>query len=271
LPADVFVPWPLLAGIAGLLIGSFLNVCIYRIPRDISVVAPRSFCPECGSQIPWFANIPVVSFLLLRGKCRACGKPIGWRYPAVELATALLFAWTAAEYGMTVAALKWSVFEAILIVLCVTDLEERILPDELTIGGSVAGLIFAVFVAVPGFPGELLLPHAGTVRQSLVNAATGACLLSIPIALVGFLYQKVRKRQGLGLGDVKLLVLIGIFLGTEKGISALLIASVGGSVLGVLYIVVRRKHAASYELPFGSFLCLGAAFLPLLSHSLGVL
>lgn len=271
MPVDISALWLCFAAIAGLLIGSFLNVCIYRIPRDISVVAPRSFCPECGSQIPWFANVPVVSFLFLRGKCRACGKPIGWRYPAVELATALLFTWTVAVYGLTFATLKWTVFEAILIVLCATDLEERILPNELTIGGSLVGLVFAVFVAVPGFAGEILLPKAGTVVQSLVNAMAAACLLSIPIALVGFLYQKLRKRQGLGLGDVKLLVLIGIFLGTEKGISALLIAAVGGSILGVLYIVVRRKHVASYELPFGSFLCLGAAFLPLLPHSLDVL
>lgn len=258
--------WPLLAGIAGLLIGSFLNVCIYRIPRDLSVVAPRSFCPECGAQIPWFANIPVLSFLALRGKCRACHKPIGWRYPAVELATALLFAWTAAVYGFSVPALKWLIFEGILIVLCATDFEERILPNELTLGGSLVGLILAVFAGVPSFVAEMIVPNGGPVVQSLVNAAAGACILSIPIALVGFLYQKVRHRQGLGQGDVKLLVLIGIFLGTEKGILALLIAAVGGSILGVLYIVVRRKEASTYELPFGSFLCIGAGLVPLITR-----
>ena len=265
MPVEVL--WPLFAGVAGLLIGSFLNVCIYRIPRDISVVAPRSFCPECGVQIPWFANIPVLSFLSLGGKCRTCRKPIGWRYPAVELATAILFAWTAVVYGVSPASLKWAIFEAILIVLCVTDLEERMLPDELTLGGSAAGLVLAIFVPVPGFWGELFFPRAGTVAWSLLNAAIGACLLSIPVAVVAFLYKRVRRREGLGQGDIKLLIQMGIFLGTERGIWALLIAAVGGSVLGVLYIVVRRKSIATYELPFGSFLCVGAGLAPLIMRA----
>jgi leader peptidase (prepilin peptidase) / N-methyltransferase len=262
LPVDFL--WLVVAAVAGLLIGSFLNVCIYRIPRDISVVAPRSFCPECGAQIRWFQNVPVLSYVFLRGKCASCWKPIGWRYPAVELATGALFARTVAVYGVSLAALKWLVFEAILIVLFATDLEERFLPDELTIGGSVVGLILAVFVGVPGFAG-LLLPNAGMIVRSLLNAAVGACLLSVPIGLIGFAYQKIRHRDGLGQGDVKLLILMGIFLGVQQGVWAALIAAVGGSVLGVLYIVVRRKNIATYELPFGSFLCVGAGIAPLIS------
>lgn len=257
----------MLAAIFGLLIGSFLNVCIYRIPRDLSVVTPRSFCPECGARISWFDNIPVVSFLLLRGRCRACRKSIGWGYPAVEAATAILFARIAAVYGMTLAGAKWMLFEAVLIVLFATDLEERILPDELTIGGSVAGLILAIFVAVPGFVGEVLLPNLSPAASSLVNAAAGACILSIPIAAIGLLYAKLRQRQGLGVGDVKLLVLIGVFLGLEQGLLALLIAAVGGSILGLLYILLNRKRAATYELPFGSFLCLAAGLTPLFART----
>ena len=265
--AEIPFLWPLLAGVFGLLIGSFLNVCIYRIPRDISVVAPRSFCTECGQKIAWYDNIPVLSFILLGGRCRSCGKRIGAQYPVVEIATAVLFACAVARYGTTLTGLKWMIFEALLIVLFATDLQERILPDELTIAGSVAGLILASVVPVPGFIGQVLLPSAPLMAQSLMNAATGACVLSIPIALIGFLYAKLRHRQGLGLGDVKLLVLAGIFLGVEKGVSALLFAAVAGSVTGLLYIVIKRKNAATYELPFGSFICAAAGLLPLLKRA----
>ncbi|MBV9763603.1 MAG: prepilin peptidase, partial [Acidobacteriaceae bacterium] len=132
-----------IATIVGLVTGSFLNVCIYRIPRDVSIVFPRSFCVECGKQISWYDNVPLLSYALLHGRCRFCRKPIELRYPIVELMTAVVFIAIAIRYGWSVAALKWAVFEATLIVLFWTDLEERILPDELTLGGFAAGLIFA--------------------------------------------------------------------------------------------------------------------------------
>ena len=207
-----------LVAITGLLFGSFINVCIYRIPRDLSVVTPRSFCPECGIQIAWYDNIPLLSYLLLRRRCRSCAQRIPSRYPIVELTTAVLFALVASEYGWTLAALKWCVFEALLVALFWTDLEERILPDELTLGGTAAGVIFAVFVAVPSAAGTLLLPAAKTVWQSLLGAAIGATFLVIPIWTVGALYAWVRKREGLGLGDVKLLLLMGVFLGDRKSV-----------------------------------------------------
>ncbi|MBV8551032.1 MAG: prepilin peptidase [Acidobacteriaceae bacterium] len=256
----------LLTAVFGLLIGSFLNVCIYRIPRDISVVAPRSFCPECGSPVPWFDNIPVLSFALLRGKCRACAKPIGIRYPAVELTTAALFVWTVALYGLTVSSAKWLLFESILIVLFVTDLEERLLPDELTLGGSAVGLIFAFFVPVPGFPGDLLVEFGVTAR-SLLNAVAGASLLAAVLWLVGFLYARIRHRDGLGLGDVKLLILLGVYLGFERALLALLVGCVAGSIIGLGYILLTRKQASTYQLPLGSFLCAGAALIPLITRS----
>lgn len=249
----------------GLLIGSFLNVCIYRIPRDLSVVAPRSFCPECGKQLTWIQNLPLLSFVLLKGKCRHCSQRISFRYPLVELLTAVQFVLIASRYGLNLAAMKWMVFGALLIVLFWTDLEERILPDELTIGGSIVGLLLAAFVQVPGTLGELLFPDAGSRLQSLFNAATGALVLALPIWLVGSLYGRLRKREALGLGDIKLLVMIGVFLGPAGGLSALTIGAVGGALTGIALVVWAKKDAASYELPFGSFLCLGAIIIPILS------
>ena len=139
----------LLALLFGLLIGSFLNVCIYRWPRDLSVVRPRSHCIACGKTITWRDNIPLVSYLLLRARCRHCGARISLRYPAVELLTGLCFFYFVWTLGPTVPALKMCVLAALLIGLLFADLEERILPDELTLGGTVAGLIFSFFVPVP--------------------------------------------------------------------------------------------------------------------------
>jgi leader peptidase (prepilin peptidase) / N-methyltransferase len=265
LPADYAAFSIALAALAGLLIGSFLNVCIYRLPRDLSVVTPRSFCPECGSQIAWYDNVPLLSYFRLRGRCRACSNPIGWRYPLVESTTAVLFALTVAEYGWTLAALKWCVFNALLIALFWTDLEERILPDELTLGGTAAGLIFAVFAGVPsGLPG-LLFPALSPVLKSVAGAALGASL-ALPLWAIGALYGWIRRREALGWGDVKLLALLGVFLGPERGLFALLIGTVSGSLLGLLYILLTRKKASSYELPLGTFLCAGGVLVPLLTR-----
>src|SRR5579884_3049817 len=125
----------LLAALAGLLIGSFLNVCIYRLPRDLSVVAPRSFCPECDRPIAWYDNVPLLSYALLAGRCRRCGASIPWRYPVVELLTAVLFFIAVWILGVNAAAIKYCVFAAILVTLIFSDLEEKILPDEFTLGG----------------------------------------------------------------------------------------------------------------------------------------
>jgi leader peptidase (prepilin peptidase)/N-methyltransferase len=265
LPADLLVIWIVGAALLGLLFGSFLNVCIYRIPRDLSVVAPRSFCPECGEPIAWYDNVPVLSWALLRGVCRHCQNRIGLRYPLVELMTAALLAWVAARYGCTTATLKWVVFEALLVALFWIDLEERLLPDELTLGGAVVGLCLAVFVMVPGLLGELLLSGPHPVWRSLLNAVLGGTLLAFPLWFIGAAYRRLRKREGLGFGDVKLVLLIGVYLGFEKGVIALMIGAVAGSVLGIIYIVLTRKNASTYELPLGSFLCAGAMLIPLVA------
>ena len=252
------MPSWLIAGLFGLLFGSFLNVCIYRVPRDLSIVWPGSSCPSCGSPIAWYDNLPVLSFLILRGRCRHCAQPIGYRYLAVEVATALLFGFITALFGLTLESLKACLFVSILMVLFWTDVEERLLPDEFTLGGSLLGLILAAFLPVNSMLANSLIPAAGLRVQSLFNSAAGALLLAVPLAGIGWLYQRVRGRVGLGMGDVKLLVLIGAFLGAERGLVALLIGSLSGSVVGVTYILVRRKDPQTYQLPFGSFLCAGA-------------
>ncbi len=258
----LFLPFVFLFG---LLLGSFLNVCIYRIPRDLSVVAPRSFCPECGEQLTWLENIPVLSYLSLRGRCRWCAQSIGIRYPLVELSTAVLFLFTAVKFGLTLLSVKWMVFECLLIVLFWTDLEERILPNELTLGGSAAALLLAGFVTVPGSFGALILPDSALRWQSVVNACLGAILLPLPIWLIGAAYGRLRRREALGLGDVKLLTMLGLFLGPENGLFALLIGAVGGSLAGIVILIWTKQDARSYEMPFGSFLCLGAILIPFLS------
>ena len=252
-----------LAALAGLLIGSFLNVCIYRVPRDLSVVRPRSFCPECGKSVAWYDNIPLLSFLRLKGRCRHCGKAIGIRYPLVELGTALLFGVSIARFGWTLNGLKWCLFEAIMTVLFWVDLEERMLPDEFTLGGSALGLLFACVTKVPGDLAGLLFPALGMRGQSLFEALAGAFILTLPLAAIGLVWGKVTKREVLGLGDIKLLPCIGLFLGVEVGIQTLLLGSLLGATLGGIYIFIMKKKAREYELPLGSFYCAAAALAPL--------
>jgi len=171
------VEWAI-AGLFGLLIGSFLNVCIYRWPRDLSVVRPRSACVECGKPIAWYDNVPVLSYLILSGRCRQCGTRIHWRYPLVELITAICFAYFVHKSGMSLIAAKYCVFAAILIALVFCDLDMLILPDEFTIGGFAIGLVFAFFTPVPDTTFHLLAsvfgwlpgPRLGMAGEALLGA-----------------------------------------------------------------------------------------------------
>ena len=152
----------ILALLAGLLIGSFLNVCIHRLPRDLSVVRPRSFCPQCKHMIAWYDNIPLASYVVLGGRCRHCGAKISLRYPLVEFLTAMFFFYEVSTLGPTLTAVKMCVFCAIAIALIFCDLEKRILPDEFTLGGIALGLLFAVFVQVPDITAQAILWMAGS-------------------------------------------------------------------------------------------------------------
>ena len=260
-----------LAFLAGLLIGSFLNVCVFRLPRDLSVVAPRSFCPHCEKQIAWYDNIPVVSFLLLQGKCRYCRERIPARYPLVELGTGAAFALCVAARGLTLPAIDYAIFSAIMITLIATDAEERILPDEFTLGGTAIGLIFSWFVYLdPGIAGFFAQPHWGRAGASLADAASGAGILSGLTWSVRWVHQKIRKREGMGLGDVKMIACIGAFLGLPDGLLAFIVASFFGTIGGVIYALVTKKEISTYELPFGSFLGASALLVAIWRHVISV-
>jgi leader peptidase (prepilin peptidase)/N-methyltransferase len=237
-----------IAGLFGLLIGSFLNVCIHRWPRDLSVVTPRSRCPGCERTIAWYDNIPVLSYLILRGRCRHCSQRISARYPLVELLTAAAFICAVAQHGLTLEAAKYCVFTAIMIALIFSDLDTRILPDELTIGGCVIGIAFSFFVATPD----------STVANPTVESLLGALVPAFALWLVGWLFEKIRHKQGLGFGDVKMIAAIGAFLGMRGTLLGLVVGSVLGSVTGLIWIAVTRKDAGTYQLPFGTFLGIGA-------------
>ena len=247
-----------LAGLFGLLIGSFLNVCIYRWPRDLSVIRPRSACVVCEYPIPWYDNIPVLSYLMLRGRCRKCQAPIHWRYPVVELLTALTFALFVYRGGLTVLAAKNCVFAAILIALLFTDLETLILPDEFTIGGFFIGVALAFFAPVrdqvfpmfTGLFGWLPSPRVSGLGESLVGGLVPAGILWFG----GWLFERIRHKEGLGFGDVKMLAMIGAFLGIRGTLFTIILGSLAGSVIGLAFIKLTGKDPASYQLPFGSFL-----------------
>jgi len=253
----------LFALLFGLLIGSFLNVCIYRWPRDLSVVRPRSYCPACEAPISARDNVPLVSYLLLGGRCRNCRARISPRYPVVELATGALFFYFVATLGANAMAVKMCCLGAILVALIFSDLESRILPDEFTIGGLLLGLVFAMFVRVPDITGSAILWLAGMELSerwtSLAESVVGAVLPALFLWGGGWLYQKIRHREGLGLGDVKLIAMVGAFLGMRGALITLIVGSVSGSVLGFTYIKLTRQDPNTYELPFGTFL--GAAAL----------
>jgi leader peptidase (prepilin peptidase)/N-methyltransferase len=228
-------------GVLGLMIGSFLNVCISRIPAGESVVTPRSRCPRCKTLIAWYDNIPVVSYVILRGRCRTCGLGISPIYPAVEIVTALAFI----GQGLAIGAdppllLVRLVFTAALIVLFGTDMQTMRLPNVITIPGIVAGI--ACSLALP--PG--LVP-------SVIGAALGA---AIPW-LIRFVWFRFTGVEAMGLGDVKMLAMIGAFLGWKQVFVVLFFASLTGAIVGVTMLSIQKRSLAS-RLPFGTFLAVAA-------------
>jgi leader peptidase (prepilin peptidase)/N-methyltransferase len=261
-----------LALLLGLLVGSFLNVCIYRWPRDLSVVRPRSYCPACEAPIAWYDNVPLVSYAMLGGRCRHCRARISPRYPIVELLTGAFFFLMVHRYGLTLFAGKMCVFTPMMVALLFTDLEERILPDEFTVWGTVVGLVFAIFAMTPDGTAYLLLwmfgLHSNGWFTRLPAAAIAAALPAGLLWGAGWLYQKARHREGVGLGDVKMVALLGCYLGLEAGLVALVLGSLAGSVLGYVYLKLTHKDPSTYELPFGTFLSGAALFVVIFSKPL---
>jgi leader peptidase (prepilin peptidase)/N-methyltransferase len=245
-----------------MIIGSFLNVCILRIPGGKSIVLPASACPKCGKEIRAYDNIPVISYLLLGGKCRGCKTKISPMYPLVELLTGLLFLACYLVFGLTVEAAKWAAFSAIMIVLVFTDLRERILPDVVNFTGLGLGLAFSLFVkptdgSALWIANRMLEFPPPAPVLSFVDAILGALVGGGLLWLVSEAYFRMRGREGMGLGDVKMMLMAGAFLGAKRTLLTILAGSVLGSVLGIAMILAQRKDA-DYELPFGTFLGAGA-------------
>jgi leader peptidase (prepilin peptidase) / N-methyltransferase len=225
----------------GLVLGSFLNVVIYRLPREMSLLRPRSHCPACGAVVRWYDNVPLLSYLALLGRCRRCGARISPRYPLVELLTGALLAACVARFGVTLAAAEAIVLVLLLVPLAFIDLEHHLLPDVLTLPGLVAGVAFS---AAGGLTGPL-------------NAAIGVVVGGALPYLVIVAYRAIRGVEGMGLGDVKLLAMVGAFLGWRGALLAIGLGSCLGAVIGIALIVSGRGTRSS-ELPFGVFLSLAA-------------
>ena len=230
------------AFVFGLALGSFLNVCIYRVPLKKSIVRPPSSCPNCGAGIRFYDNIPVISYILLLGRCRHCRTRISPRYPLVEFITGLLSLALFIEFGLSVKTIFLFLFTAALIVIAFIDLQHKIIPDVISLPGILVGVAFS------------FLPHAGV---SPVDALIGVVGGGGFLFLVGMVFEKVTGREGMGGGDVKLLAMIGAWMGWKALPFIILISSLSGAVLGGLSLAVSRQGMRS-RIPFGPFLALGA-------------
>lgn len=236
-------PWTgaFLAVVLGLIWGSFFNVCIFRLPEEKSVVWERSHCRKCKNQLLWYHNIPVLSFLLLKGKCSFCKSAISVQYPIVELTSAFLFYFLWTQYGWSWHWLFYTLFVSSLLVITVIDLHHMIIPDEISLPGIIVGLLACFFT------------HDILWWESLLGAALGGGIF-LSIAL---LYEKLAKQEGLGGGDIKLLAMIGAWLGYRSILAVVVISSAAGSVIGLLVMAVKKRNAKT-AIPFGPFLALGA-------------
>lgn len=227
----------IVAGMVGLIFGSFLNVCIVRLPNEESLVRPRSKCPKCGEMVAWYDNIPVLSWLILRGKCRHCKNPISIQYPLVELAVGAIWVGAFWFYGLTLTALSGAIFSTILLGIAVTDARHYLIPDEYTWGGLALGLI-------------LSLQHG---LHGLFDSALGAAVGFLLLYVVAWAGEKAFGEEAMGGGDIKMMAMVGAFVGW-KGV---LLTVFGGAVLGTI-IFVPLTLGKKRLVPFGVFLALAA-------------
>ncbi|MBD3414329.1 MAG: prepilin peptidase [Candidatus Aminicenantes bacterium] len=227
----------------GLAWGSFLNVLIFRIPRKMSILSPPSTCPECQNRIKFYHNIPVISYLWLRGKCGYCGTKIPLSYLVVELATPLLFMLAYVQYSLSVHFFTSCLFISAMILLCVIDYHHQILPDLITLPGLLLAVIYSFFRTDMN------------LTDSLLGAVSGAGFLLLVYAL----YYLIRKKEGLGMGDVTMMLFVGSYLGWKMSFLTLLAASFAGAGVGMYFIYFRKKDL-QFALPFGSFLAPAAVF-----------
>ncbi len=229
------------AFVCGTCVGSFLNVCLYRVPLGRSVISPRSHCLSCSSQLAWYDNLPLVSYMILGGRCRTCGARFSFRYFFVEALTGLLSVLIVYHFGLSLLGLGFFVLSAILVVVSFIDLDHQVIPDVISLPGVVLGVLFSGFNPAVGW------------QSAMIGAALGAGILFA----IAFGYQVLTGRQGMGGGDVKLLAMIGAFLGWRAVPFTLLLASFLGSVVGLGAMILQRSDT-KLALPFGPFLAFGA-------------
>ena len=275
---------PVLFFLFGIVIGSFLNVCISRIPEGLSIVSPGSRCPRCEAPIKPYDNIPVLGWLLLRGKCRNCRLPISPMYPLVECLTGVLFVLTYHTFGISLAAFKFLVFGCLVIILIVTDLRVRLLPDAVNWFGFGLALAFATRIPPDGGRDIRVLAHpVHPMLVGVLEALLGAAFGSFVLWGAAALYKLVRKREGMGMGDVKMMAMVGAFLGVRSAFLTILLGTLLGSVIGLATVaglflfgwnrdLAERAHrrglgstaalrwtiASQYQLPLGTFLGIAA-------------
>ncbi len=234
----------ILAFLLGTVVGSFLNVCIYRLPEKKSIISPGSHCPHCHTPIKWYDNIPLLSFALLKGRCRYCQKPISRQYPLVEFITGLFTFFIYFDYGFSLTGIIYLFFIYALIVISFIDLKWQIIPDVISVPGIFGGLM-----------ASFCLPYL-----SFKDSGCGALLGGGFLFIVAYGYYFIRKKEGMGGGDIKLLAMIGAFLGWRAIPFVLFSASVMGSIIGILWILFQGKDR-NFPIPFGPFLALGAIWV----------
>ena len=245
-----FHPVTLVIFILGAIVGSFLNVCILRIPKGESVIHPPSHCPHCKASIAFYDNIPLFSYLLLRGRCRACRERISPRYFAVELLTASLTVALFYKFGLGPAFFSSFIFVAALIVISFIDLDVMIIPDVISLPGIVLGLVFSL-------AGPYVMDDPFEIIPSPLSSLIGLLAGGGFLLAVGWIYEVFTKVEGMGGGDIKLFAMIGAFLGWQSLLATLLFASLGGAAIGLTVMLVKGV-GRRYPIPFGPFLCLGA-------------
>jgi len=231
---DILIP--IFIFLFGAAIGSFSNVCIYRLPKKLSIISPPSQCPNCGKSISPFDNIPIISFILLRGRCRYCQSPISWRYPIVELITGLIFLSLYLNFRISPQFFIYALLCTSLIIIAFIDLEHKIIPDVITLPGIIIGLTLS-----------LTIPHI-----TLINSIKGLLIgggLFYAIAII--------SRGGMGGGDIKLIAMVGSFLGWKNVLLTIFLGSLFGSIVGIVLIILKKKNRKDM-VPFGPFLSLGA-------------
>ncbi len=240
--------------ILGAIVGSFLNVCIVRLPHEVSVVTPPSHCPKCKKNIPWYDNIPLISYIFLKGRCRFCKKKISFRYFFVELITAISFTLFYIYFGLKSILLPYLVMLSCFIVATFVDFEHRIIPDEVSIGGMLAGLFFSFFM--PSLQGveanntNFFMPHLKSLGMSILGILIGGGV----IYLMGLIGDFLFKKESMGGGDIKLLAMIGAFLGWKYALLTFFIAPFFGSIFGIIEKIRTKQTVIAY----GPFLVLGA-------------